>query len=175
MAMTKTDLFIKEIARQCEFVLLAAKGLDESVKNNDSQNGFFFIQALLTAGANISKLFWAVDTNKQGRIERQKLRGLFGIDEYSLTTDRKMRNHFDHFDERLDDWWNINPSRRMFIDSNFGMSVGGDAVKKSDFLRNYDFKTATVNFGSDSFNTKAMAAEAWRIFNICKKYESENQ
>ena len=63
----------------------------------------------------------------------------------------------------------------MFIDSNFGMSVGGDAVKKSDFLRNYDFKTATVNFGSDSFNTKAMAAEAWRIFNICKRYESENQ
>lgn len=170
--MTKIDLFVQEISLQCEFVLIAATGLDHAVKTYDTKAGLFYVQALLTASANISKLLWAVDGNKQARPEREQLRRIFEITEDSITVSRDMRNHFDHFDERLDTWWETHSHRPILIDTNFGRSVGGDSIQKGDFLRNYDFKTATVHFQGFTFNTKAMAAEAFRIFQICKQYQS---
>lgn len=174
--MTKMEVFIEEVGRQSEYVLMAAVQLDKALKERDPKNAFFYIQVLLTASANVSKLLWGVDRNAKARQERQGLRDFFEVDENSLTTDRKMRNSFDHFDERLDEWYEADASDSGFIvDSNLGTSIGGTAINKDRFLRNYDLKTATVSFKNLTFNTRDMSHEAYRIFKIYEKYKSEKR
>src|SRR4051794_31121029 len=74
VSMTKMDIFIEEVGKQSEYVLMAAVQLDKALKEHDPKNAFFYIQALLTASANVSKLLWGVDRNAKARQERQGLR-----------------------------------------------------------------------------------------------------
>ena len=45
--MTKMDVFIEEIGRQSEYVLMAAVWLDDSIKRQDTKKAYFYIQAPL--------------------------------------------------------------------------------------------------------------------------------
>ncbi|MEA2141968.1 MAG: hypothetical protein QOI64_398 [Solirubrobacteraceae bacterium] len=61
------------------------------------------IQNLLTAASNISKALWGQGGRHE--VERQALRDSLGIDDTSPLREVAMRNHFEHYDERLDRWW----------------------------------------------------------------------
>lgn len=105
-------VFQGQLLYQCEFMLLAAKEANKTMKQrSDPDVGaletttriFYSIQNLLNAAANISKALWG----QGGRLEakRKPLRDSIGITDSSPFREVAMRNNFEHFDERLDDWW----------------------------------------------------------------------
>lgn len=108
-------IFCLQIETQCEFILIAAGDLNAAHKNDDGQRTFYSIQALLTASANVSKALWGQEPKQ--RNERKPLRDSLGIDDTSPFMARGMRNKFDHFDERLDEWW-AKSEHHQFIDMN---------------------------------------------------------
>lgn len=61
------------------------------------------LQNLLTAAANVSKALWGTDDKIEAA--RLPLRESLAVADGSALNSRKLRNHFDHFDERLDEWW----------------------------------------------------------------------
>jgi hypothetical protein len=75
----------------------------EAVAKKYTQNDELFwmsLQTFLTFAGNVSKLLWPVKkANKRGADLRREL----GVDGLALEC-RELRNHLEHFDERIDVW-----------------------------------------------------------------------
>jgi hypothetical protein len=85
------------------------------------------------------------------------LRQSLGVKDDSPLAPRTFRNHFEHFDERLE-VWATSSKRKNFIDSNIGppgFLAGFDA---EDFLRNLDTENMAVTFRGDAYNIKPVVA-----------------
>jgi len=111
---------------------------------------WYSLQSFLIASANISKIFWPV--NKSPYKERGEfLRNLLNIDDTSPFKLRDPRNHFEHFDERLDQWYLDSPHHNI-IDTSIGTenSISGNI----DFMRFFNNQEFVFRFGGDEYEIK---------------------
>jgi len=128
------SVFVRELDRQCKLAKLAAQGIDLALQSKsdiltgpaaamqDRQSElpqldtrlWFEIQNLLVALANISKILWPPDkTAERGAALRLTL----AVPDTSPLSRRIMRNHFEHFSERLERWAAAADTRNI-IDTN---------------------------------------------------------
>ena len=90
----------QERAEQIERAQATMRQTDESL--------WFWLQALLTIAANVSKCLWP---DERCPIRRHfpdrgpRLRVSLGVPDDSPIGNRVLRNHFEHMDERLEEWW----------------------------------------------------------------------
>ena len=136
-------VFISEIKTQCEFALKAVEKLRQKLELGDTRPVFFYAQAFLGAAGNVSKLLWPRSPKIPGRGER--LRELLRVPDDSPAEPRTFRNHFEHFDERLENWA-MTSKRKVFVDFNVA-SVEGPA----DFMRNLDPNSLTLTFRGETY------------------------
>ena len=136
------------------------KEMDKFKLENDvlSNHLWYSLQNFLVAVGNISKIFWvypkdgdAPTSSEQHGMERaEKLRKIYLVDEEPPYKSRKFRNHFEHFDQRIDDWA-TSSTRKCFVDSNIcpkGSIVGMD---QNDEFRNLDPQTFTLTFAGKEY------------------------
>ena len=125
-------IFVIELEKQCRFALNAVGQLQSSLKHLNSleqeKSAFFHaevfrsIHSFLTHASNVSKILWPgtvpkqkhnePDNQYQQRIRNIKravlrateLRNELGLPKEHILKSRKLRNHLEHFDERIDDW-----------------------------------------------------------------------
>jgi len=153
-------IFQQQVALQCDFMLRAANEVNVALKSDDMDGIYYAIQNLLNAAANISKALWG----QGGKLaaDRQELRDSIGIDDKSLLREVTMRNHFEHFDERLDRWWNESPHHNC-VDRNLGPRSMIDGVEDIDRFRNFDPVTTDLTFWGQDFNLQKIIDEVRRI------------
>ncbi|PNS00592.1 hypothetical protein X928_04815 [Petrotoga miotherma DSM 10691] len=161
-------IFQKEIERQCKFAIIAIGQVKtiiaiEQVKtgssNNNSDIVWYAIQNFLVAVGNISKIFWPTRNKERG----EELRRSLGIEDNSPIQPRNFRNHFEHFDERLEEW--AESSERLILaDSNIGPSNMITGIDPKDYLRNFDPTSWTLTFRGDKYELKPI------IKAICELY-----
>jgi len=148
------QIFQREVERQCRFALIAIEDLRQALKTSDSDSIWYSIQAFLVAAGNISKLLWP----SQARLPERgaELRESLSISDESPLEPRKFRNHFEHFDERLEKWaTSLEP--RMFIDSNIGTGKIIKGPQQTNFLRNFDTANFAVTFRGDVYHLQPVA------------------
>jgi hypothetical protein len=124
------------------------------------------IQAFLTAVANISKAFWG--QGGKFAAERATLRVSLGVDESSPIRSTSMRNNFDHFDERLDEWWDESMSHN-YVDLSFGNAatvVTGPGIGTKDVFRSFDPETGNLVFWGQTYHLPTMEKEIARIMRV---------
>jgi hypothetical protein len=155
-----TKVFLSEIVTQCDFALRAMDLLRRSLAAKDTRGVFWSAQALLGATGNVSKLLWPSATKYSGR--GNELREALGVSDDSPVAPRTFRNHFEHFDERLDQWA-AKSKRHNFVDSNIaGLgAIGG--IDPEDFLRNLDPTTLNLSFRGDSYDLRTVDAALRKI------------
>ncbi len=107
------SVFITEVETQCAFALRAIEQLRRSLATQDSKAVFFYAQASLSSAGNVSKLLWPPSPMIPDR--GKKLRESRGISDDSPVAPRRFRNHFEHFDERLEEWA-MTSKRRNLVD-----------------------------------------------------------
>jgi len=73
-----------------------------------------------------------------------------------------MRNNFEHFDERLELWWQESP-RHNYADFTLGPRSGIAGLDDIDMFRFFDPRTSEVVFWSEAFNLGALVNEVQRI------------
>ena len=134
-------LYKREIRRQCEYALGAAKDYQDCFAaypwDLDTTNGeghpegewnkaaieelsaferniYRHAHSFLSHTSNVSRLFWPVANSKanesqehlEARVPRIKrgrlLREKYDLPSLSILSNRRLRDHFEHFDERLD-------------------------------------------------------------------------
>lgn len=152
--------FQRQVKFQCECVLIAAQEIDAAMPRHDNQALFCALQALLSAAANISKALWGA--SKKGFADRAFLRASLQVADNSPVHLRNMRNHFDHFDARLDEWW-ITSKRHNMVDMAIMSRTAILGVDDIDRFRAFDPQTGDATFAGDNFNIKEIVSEVQRI------------
>lgn len=176
------EIFEFRVEEQCLAALRAAELLNAAVGNLDAQrpgppdpgNLTAYVRAvrrsqsdiwqatqmLVVAAGNLSKLFWG--ESGKFAIEREPLRRALQVQDTSLLRPTTMRNHFEHFDDRIDRWWKNSPGRN-YIDASIGpVSVTGN-VDRTDFFRGYDPATGDLSFWGTNLNVRKVCAEVETI------------
>ena len=153
-------MFQRQIQLQCQAVILAAHEMESALTTGDRTRAWVAIQNLLTAAANISKALWG-----QRAAQRAALRTSLQVDDTSPLKPVVMRNHFEHFDEKLDDWWR-DSERHNHVDMSIGPEGMVRGTEEIDMFRQFDPDTGEVMFWSERFNLQEVVAEIQRILPI---------
>ena len=73
-----------------------------------------------------------------------------------------MRNNFDHFDERLDRWWQES-KHHVYLDLNLMRKAGTSGVDEIDRFRAFDATTTDLTFWGQEFNIQRLVDEVRKI------------
>lgn len=167
-------IFQKEIERQCKFAIIAIDEIKNGLSQNNSDIVWYAVQNFLVAAGNISKSLWpsykkyqeqAEKLEKEEKVNKlrkkaeemkkrgEELRKSLSIKDDSPIQPRKFRNHFEHFDERLEIWASSS-KRHNFVDSNIGPSKMITGIDAKDFIRNFDNTTWELTFRGDKYEIK---------------------
>jgi hypothetical protein len=156
-------IFQREVERQCRFGIIADEELAQALGTNDMDRIWYSIQALLVAAGNVSKLLWPPSPRLAQRGE--SLRRSLSVNDDSPLEPRLFRNHFEHFDERLEEWAKSS-QRRNLVDANTippGMIAG---IAKEDFLRNFDPTEYSVTFRGDVYPLRPVVLALKQLWHV---------
>jgi hypothetical protein len=149
-------IFEREVERQCRMALVSAGDMGIALPAQDQLRFWMSAQGFLISCANISKALWGQAGAES--VPREPLRASLRVSDQSLLRPTRFRNNFEHFDERIMQWWDSSP-RRNFLDDSIvteGAIVGLD---QSDMFRHFDPSTGDLRFWADTFNVRAVVAE----------------
>lgn len=140
--------FQREVERQCRFALIAVEDLNQALETTDNDRVWYSVQSLLVATGDVSKLLWP---GKRGLPMRgTELRASLSVGNDSPLRPLKFRNHFEHFDERLERWAESS-ERHSFVDSNVGPPGMIQGPAPGDYLRNFDNVGFAVTYRGDTY------------------------
>jgi hypothetical protein len=167
--------FQLEVSKQCRWAILAIEDLEEALTGLNSgklahQYGmsrlWMSIQTFLVAGGNISKLLWPSQPNIPDR--GTDLRASLGVKDNSCFKTRTFRNHFEHFDERLEDFFlSLGPGEFFYIDSNVspgGISSLATGIDQNKVLRHFDPESWRLIFRGESFEIEPLYKEIVELY-----------
>jgi len=97
----------------------------------------------------------------------KQLRGLIGVDDNNLLSDRSFRNHFEHYDERVEEWFDGNDSV-AYSDSRIDPIEGAPSSLSRLFHRSYNPVSQVLSFREESIDLSAVLAELATIREKCR-------
>lgn len=155
-------VFVRELERQAQFGLIAVADLNAALAACDNDRVWYSIQGLLIAAGNVSKLLWpGPEYESRGAALRQ----LLSVADDSVLAPRTFRNHFEHFDERLDAWV-AGDEAHNFVDSNIGPTGMISGLDSKNFLRNLDTTEMAVTFRGDSYRLQPITTA---LQDVCQR------
>lgn len=162
-------VFVSEIVKQTKIAGRAAERLQVASDPDhfDELEIWISIQSILLAAGNVSKILWP--SRKASEARGDALRVLLNIDERNLLSDRKFRNHFEHYDERIEDWFEKSSSA-VYTDSSidpFGSIWGSNP---SNLHRGYNPLTQTLTFRGESMDLAALLTVLEEIRHKCSHF-----
>jgi hypothetical protein len=156
---------VYEIARQCRYAKQAYFEINEAFSESDSAAIWYAVQSFLISTANISKILWPPDKKYAKR--GLKLRTILNVSDGSPLKNRDVRNHFEHFDERVHTWAE-NVSGEAFVDSSIMPLSRLEGMNPKNVARNFDQSTFSVTFFGDSFQLEQIIKEIESLYEKAK-------
>lgn len=168
-------LFQHQVARHCTFVLMAAD--DAQLALNDMQRWrscahcterfWYSAQSLLGAAANVSKALWGGGRGQKAiEARRTPLRVSLAVEDDSPLKLKDLRNHLEHFDERLEEWL-TRSERKWHIDGGFGDPRAPGFIdpppEPVEVFRNYNPATGELTFWGDTVLLPQLVAAAGEL------------
>jgi len=142
------DIFIDEIKRQSLYALMSYNEMVNVLNDTKGDRSIFwyYTSSFLSATANVSKLLGG---NKEGTIynQRKTIRDYFNLENDDLMIHvREVRNAFDHYDSRIDEWAENVPQRIYItnaIASKEDIEVQG--MSTDNYMRFFNPKTGILS------------------------------
>jgi hypothetical protein len=155
-------IYLRELVAQCEFGVGSVQRMNKVLENHGSPSEFFREAGdFLQHSSAVSRLLWPPGGNSRQKKKRAKTRGGYLRKALEITDDhcledRTLRNHFEHFDERLDDWAETSLHKHM-VDNNIGpRNALGNSIKDQDIMRWFDPATRMLIFRGEQFDVQAL-------------------
>jgi len=160
-------IFQAELRTQCDFVIRGAHQVNAALKDPDTSGIWFGLQAILISASNASKLLWgAGSTDREAaelRERRARLRASVGITDESPLNSRRVRNSFEHFDDRIEKWF-AKDERHIYLGRNIGppnmIHIEG---QEPTHFGHFDPATSIVTFWDRSAELNPIVREAEEI------------
>lgn len=156
-------IYLRELLVQCEYAVDTVKRMNEILAARASPSEFFREAAdFLQHSSAVSRLLWPPGSTDRAKKKRAKKRGVhlrqvLHVDDAHVLKTRTLRDHFEHLDERLDDWAETSPNKNI-VDNMIGprAAIGGDAIKDKDIIRMFDPGTKLIIFRGDRFDIQGL-------------------
>ena len=162
-------ILVGEIVLQCKIAQRAIERLYDTHENFDNIETWCSIQTILVTTGNISKILWP--SKKEYKIRGERLRQLLKIETDSPLSSRKFRNHFEHYDERVEENFE-NVSSAMYVDlamnPHLNSGIFGNSPRYTH--RGYNTFNNTVVFRNEILDFNELFKELKNIYNNCKPY-----
>ena len=179
------DVFLSELKKQCEFAMSGASQINNAligtrkVGNSPEEaklchnEVFRGLHSFLTHSSNISRILWPPlpqkrkkETNsdfkkrcqKLPRVDRSKtIKKFLDFDDGHVLKERRLRDHLEHYDERLDDWGENSEHRNIVTDmiGDPGAIVG---IDERDRMRTFNPNGAKYIFRGEEFDVQTIAS-----------------
>lgn len=156
-------IYLEQAKEECEACFSAINDLNTALSSGGEKDPFGPAQALIHHAAAVSRIFWPPGSrNKEAKQRSQRrgdlLRRAINLQTPHIIQVRTLRDHFEHFDERLDDWAERSKGRNI-VKRLVGPrhAIGGDAITDEDIIHHYDPATKTYAFRGEKFDIQAIA------------------
>ena len=156
-------IFLEQVKDDCERGLLAIHQLNDALRSDQKGDPFGPAQSFIHHAAAVSRIFWPPKNINKPASKRSKHRGetlmaLLLIDNNHGLRSRTLRDHFEHFDERLDEWAERSKNRNM-IKQLIGprSAVAGASIADGDIIHHYDPETKMYAFRGEKFDIQKLA------------------
>lgn len=153
-----------QVKHLCEAALEAREQIYVGLATGKQPLVWIGLHNLVDATANISKEFWG-DWKTKTIEARRPLRESLGVEDTSPFRNRSLRNHLEHFDERLDAWYHSS-KRRNYADFLIGPPNTIVGIERSDIFRHFDPQSGYVYFGDESYNIGELAKAVDSLFAV---------
>jgi hypothetical protein len=150
--------------------------MDQFMKTLLIEDFFREGEHFLHHAAAISFLLWPTNSTKQAKTRATHLKTQLGIDDaVNILSNRDLRNHITHFDERLDTWAKSSLGHAV-VDQNIGdMQRAISGVPTTAFLRNYNPQTLEYTFLNQSFNLQNILTAMNELSQSIQTYQLNQQ
>ena len=140
------SVYLAEIELQARYALRAAMDMARA-NATGIDDPFYHAHVFLMTSGMVSKLLgpWPTADNYDPSWRGPQLRNLLKVEASSVLSERDLRNAYEHFDRRLDDWRKRSARKNIFDRGGFypGAIKGLDEI---DQLRNIDTSTGDLIF-----------------------------
>ncbi|ERH47687.1 hypothetical protein O203_20455 [Ectopseudomonas chengduensis] len=130
----KTDFYIQEAIAQAEYAFMAYRAYEKAMEASDTELVFYHLHHFVLHITNIDKLLFP----KENNFRLELLKGIQETIKIEMSSIRRLRNHLEHFDDRLDRYVK-NYTGQAFFDCN--IVTGCKGFPEKDFLRAIDGNT----------------------------------
>ena len=130
----KWQIYVREARTQAEFALRCYAAFQEAERVSAVRDVFFHLHHFLVHASNIDRI---LDT-KSGTDRHAILAGHVDLSGIDLKPFRRLRNHLEHFDERLDQWVREFDGHAFF---DMNIVTGARGFPEKGFLRALDGET----------------------------------
>ena len=160
-----TDSFARhallgEIEHQALLADRAAVRLPHTGQQFDSLDVWGAIHSILAAAANVSKILWPVPLSKA---QGSAIRELLCVRDDNALKNRSLRNAFEHYDERLEDW-HANRASAASTDQLIGSATGFPAGFSARVHRAFDTDTWTLRCLGESLDLRVVLAALRELY-----------
>lgn len=165
-----------EVRFQCELALLAYEMLQQSqqkyleVKNIEEETKdqlrrliFLYIHAFLSHYANVSKIFWPA-ASKCSTCERGKIMQKEFVLGDSFQLKRTLRDHLEHWDERIDTWAENRKDGTLYLDLPIDDGTLAFLPAGSDTLRRYRIVDCSYFLLGKKYPLRQMFSDIRKIY-----------
>ncbi|MEX2125960.1 MAG: hypothetical protein WD795_18870 [Woeseia sp.] len=172
-------VYLQEIKTQCNSVLFALEQFNMRIgeinqphkpdgRNTPNSEVFRALHSLLTHTAIISRLLFP-SRKRDGYAQQRgrKLRGVLKVDKSSPIADRSLRDHLEHYDERLDQW--VQSASRAIATDNIHPKDMGPNVAPESTLRTYLTDSREFFFMGHTYEIVPLVCEVRRILDEVQK------
>jgi hypothetical protein len=192
-------VYVGEVRAQCNFGLNAVGSLNHALQQvgraldlSPGQRNFFHSEvfrhthSFLTHASNISRLFWPPSPRRRKgdsaeghearvastALRAETLRSLFALGDDSALKDRTLRDHLEHYDERLDEWRHTSTHRNIASDT-IGPKNSIVGLAETDMMRWFDPTTNVFRFRGEEYNLQQLAAAVDGLLALSAQLEDQ--
>ena len=162
-------ILIGEIVLQSKIAQRAAERLRATHDNFDHVKTWCSIQSILVAAGNVSKIFWPI--KEKHKIRGEELRQLLKVENNSPLSSREFRNHFEHYDERIEEHFKNNAQgvyKDLAMNPSLSSRIFGDLPL--NIHRGYNAFNNTLIFRDETLDLNEVFVALEDIVNNCKPY-----
>lgn len=161
-------LFQRYVRDQCLAAISAGQEMDALRQERATEWFWPACSSFLAAAGNISKACWG--SSDAIALRRTPLRASLKIGDDSPLRSRRMRNNFEHLDERIDTWWDQSPDHN-YVDNIIAprSQLFDGEMDERNMFRVFDTETLDLWFWGQRYPTKLIAEELSRLYPIAQR------